>query len=62
MMKGGEFHKFEKDILKSERANILMNFRIVEALYEEAVDLGYDKGQIETFKKGGIVQMGEGGC
>lgn len=40
MVKGKEFNKFEKDILKSERPNILMNFRIVEALYEEAVALG----------------------
>jgi hypothetical protein len=40
MIKTGEFQKFEMNLSKKERLNIRSNFRIVEALYEEAVALG----------------------
>ena len=40
MIKTGEFQKFEMELSKKERLNIRSNFRIVEALYEEAVALG----------------------
>ena len=40
MIKTGEFQKFEMELAKKERLNISRNFRIVEALYKEAVALG----------------------
>ena len=40
MIKTGEFQKFEMELSKKERLNIRSNFRIAEALYEEAVALG----------------------
>ncbi|MEI9479169.1 MAG: hypothetical protein WCO26_21710 [Deltaproteobacteria bacterium] len=40
MIKTGEFQKFEMELSKKERLNIRSNFRIVEALYKEAVALG----------------------
>ena len=40
MIKTGEFRKFEMELSKKERLSIRNNFRIVEALYEEAVVLG----------------------
>jgi hypothetical protein len=33
-------HKFEKEIIRSEKVDILENFRLVEAMYNEAVLLG----------------------
>ncbi len=35
-----EFQKFEKELLKKEKVDIMKNFQIVEALYHEAVSLG----------------------
>jgi len=35
-----EFQKFEKELLRKEKVNIMRNFRILEALYNEAVALG----------------------
>jgi hypothetical protein len=40
MIKTGEFQKFEMELSKKERVSIRSNFRIVEALYKEAVVLG----------------------
>ena len=40
MIKTGEFQIFEMELSKKERLSIRSNFRIVEALYEEAVALG----------------------
>ncbi len=33
-------HEFEKEIIRSKKADIANNIRIVEALYKEAVSLG----------------------
>ena len=38
--KGSELQKFEYDFLREEKVDIVRNFHIVEALYEEAVTLG----------------------
>mgnify|MGYP000250595300 CR=1 FL=1 len=35
-----EFQRFEKEILRSEKLDIKKKFKIVEALYKEALDLG----------------------
>ena len=35
-----ELQKFELDFLRKEKVDIARNFRIVEALYKEAVTLG----------------------
>jgi len=35
-----EFHKFEKELISKEKVDIKRNFRIVDALYHEAVKLG----------------------
>ena len=40
MIRTGEFQKFEMQITRREKCDIANNFRIVEALYEEAVALG----------------------
>jgi hypothetical protein len=40
MIKPNEFREFETDLLRKEKADIKRNFRIVEALYKEAVALG----------------------
>jgi len=40
MIKTGEFQRFEMETTRKERPDIRRNFRIVEALYEEAVALG----------------------
>jgi hypothetical protein len=34
-----ELQKFERDLLRKSKVNIIQNFRIVEALYREAVAL-----------------------
>jgi hypothetical protein len=39
-MKKDEFQKFEKELLRKEGVDVRKNFRIVEALYNEAVALG----------------------
>lgn len=35
-----KLHKFEKELIRKEKVDIRKNFRIVDALYREAVDLG----------------------
>lgn len=35
-----EVRKFEQDLLRKEKADMAKNFRIVDALYREAVALG----------------------
>lgn len=35
-----EFPKFERDFLKGEKVDMVRNFRIAEALYHEAMNLG----------------------
>ncbi len=35
-----EFHKFEKELISKEKVDIKRNFRIIDALYHEAVKLG----------------------
>jgi hypothetical protein len=40
MIKGSEFQKFERELIKGMKADIHKNFGIVDALYKEAVTLG----------------------
>ena len=40
MIMNNEFRKFEIEFLKKERADIEKNFRLLMALYHEAVTLG----------------------
>jgi hypothetical protein len=40
MITNDEFRRFETEFVKKESANIEKNFRLVEALYQEAVTLG----------------------
>jgi len=40
MIMSDEFRKFEIEFAKKERVDIEKNFRLVEALYHEAVTLG----------------------
>lgn len=40
MIMNDEFRKFEIEFVRKERVNIEKNFRLVEALYREAVTLG----------------------
>lgn len=35
-----ELQKFERDLIASEKADYRKNFRIVEAMYQEALELG----------------------
>lgn len=35
-----EIEKFENELVRKEKVNILKNFRLVDAMYEEAVSLG----------------------
>lgn len=39
-MKNAEFARFKDDLIRREKVDVLRNFRILEALYEEAVALG----------------------
>jgi len=39
-MKAKEFQKFELTLLRREKRDVKRNFKIVEALYKEAVALG----------------------
>jgi len=39
-MKTDEFQTFEKELLRKERVDVRKNFRIIDALYREAVALG----------------------
>jgi hypothetical protein len=38
--KNNDFQKFEIEFVKREKVNIIRNFQIVDALYNEAVALG----------------------
>jgi hypothetical protein len=40
MIRNNEFQKFEMEILRREKLDIKRNFKIAEALYDEAVALG----------------------
>jgi hypothetical protein len=40
MKSTNDFQRFEREILRSEKLNIKIKFKIVEALYKEALDLG----------------------
>jgi len=40
MLRGHEFQKFEIEFLKKKKAEMVRNFKMVEALYNEAVTLG----------------------
>jgi hypothetical protein len=40
MNKNNEFQKFEMEFVRKEKVDIVRNFRIVNALYNEAVTLG----------------------
>jgi hypothetical protein len=40
MMKGPDYQKFELNWLKKEKPNPMRNFRLGDALYQEAVALG----------------------
>jgi hypothetical protein len=33
-------HKFERELIRKERVDVQANFRIIDALYQEAVSLG----------------------
>ncbi|ODS35151.1 MAG: hypothetical protein A7316_04360 [Candidatus Altiarchaeales archaeon WOR_SM1_86-2] len=35
-----KLQKFERDLVRKEKVDVLRNFRIVDALYKEAVALG----------------------
>ena len=35
-----KLQKFEKELIRKEKVNIKKNFRIIDALYREAVELG----------------------
>ena len=41
MIKNREkLQKFENEIIRNEKVNVLKNFRLVDAMYKEAVSLG----------------------
>ena len=40
MVRGQEFAAFEKELIRREKPNLKKNLKIVEALYQEAVELG----------------------
>jgi len=40
MIKNKEFQKLEMEIVRREKADIMRNFQIIDALYTEAVALG----------------------
>lgn len=40
MIRDHEFQKFEIEFLKKKKAEMVRNFKMVEALYNEAVTLG----------------------
>jgi len=40
MIKNNGFKKFEMEFVKKEKVNIVKNFHMVKALYNEAVTLG----------------------
>lgn len=40
MLRGQGFEAFEKDLIRREKPDLKRNLKIVEALYQEAVELG----------------------
>ncbi len=40
MLRGQEFAAFERDLIRREKPDLNRNLKIVEALFQEAVDLG----------------------
>jgi len=40
MLKGQEFAAFERDLIRREKPDLKRNLKIVEALFQEAVELG----------------------
>lgn len=40
MIRNNEFQKFEMEFVKREKVDIVRNFHIMDALYNEAVTLG----------------------
>ena len=40
MIRNNEFQQFEMDFLRKEKLDVIRNFKIEEALYQEAVALG----------------------
>lgn len=40
MIKRGEFQKFEMELVRKEKADIMRNLQIIDSLYNEAVALG----------------------
>ena len=40
MVRGQEFAAFERDLIRREKPDLNRNLKIVEALFEEAVELG----------------------
>jgi len=40
MVKGQEFAVFEKELIRREKSDLRRNLQFVEALFQEAVDLG----------------------
>ena len=40
MLRGEEFAAFERELIRREKPDLKRNFKIIEALFQEAVDLG----------------------
>ena len=40
MVRGQEFAEFERDLIRREKPDLNRNLKIVEALFQEAVELG----------------------
>lgn len=40
MLRGQEFAAFEEELIRREKPDLKRNLKIVEALFQEAVDLG----------------------
>ena len=39
MIRSNEFSKFEKEIVRKEKVDMMKNFQIIEGMYNEAVSL-----------------------
>jgi hypothetical protein len=40
MVRGQEFAAFERELIRREKPDLIRNLKLVEALFQEAVDLG----------------------
>ena len=40
MLRGQEFAAFERELIRREKPDLIRNLKIVEALFQEAVELG----------------------